>query len=313
MFSLTTVRGPSTPTYPHVISIRFSRPLAALRESCVYHAYTAFLFTKSDLKTILFPVTAFACAVAPVYSFRRLLLGMTWIWAHQLMCNVSNQASTPAEDALNKPWRPLPAGRVSERKARLLRWLVVLACLTLSASIGLDLLCVTLGLLLTTFLYDEMGLAGHYIGKNLCNIGGYTTIEIGATKLMGATRDLDRVSMFAVCLSGALIFTTIQAQDFADTEGDSALGRVTFPIYAPEFSRTFTLFALIAWSCGLSAFWDIGPAYRAAFIGLGALVGWRYYSKRTVEADCRSYVLYNIWLTIAHILPIHARLGIFSL
>ena len=228
------------------------------------------------------------------------------------MCNVSNQASTPAEDALNKPWRPLPAGRVSERKARLLRWLVVLACLTLSASIGLDLLCVTLGLLLTTFLYDEMGLAGHYIGKNLCNIGGYTTIEIGATKLMGtfairiscphvdltsrlgATRDLDRVSVFAVCLSGALIFTTIQAQDFADTEGDSALGRVTFPIYAPEFSRTFTLFALIAWSCGLSAFWDIGPAYRAAFIGLGALVGWRYYSKRTVEADCRSYVLYNV-------------------
>ena len=68
-----------------------------------------------------------------------------------------------------------------------LRWAAVGVCIWWSAIHGLDLVLPTLGLLLTTVLYDELGLAGHYIGKNLCNIGGCTTFEIGATKLMGAS------------------------------------------------------------------------------------------------------------------------------
>ena len=138
--------------------------------------------------------TAFACAVAPIHSIPRLILGMAWIWTHQLMCNVSNQARTPAEDAVNKPWRPLPAGRVTEGQAAVLRWIVVLFCLSLSAMLGRNLVFMTLGLLFTTVLYDELGLAGHYIGKNLCNIGGYTTMEIGATKLIGTSADDKRES-----------------------------------------------------------------------------------------------------------------------
>ncbi len=103
-------------------------------ECVTYHLYTAFLFSRSDFKTILFPVvciklntcsrpkaesvlqSAFACAVAPVHSI--LLLGMLWIgWTHQLMCNVSNQARSCDEDAINKPWRPLSSGRITERHA----------------------------------------------------------------------------------------------------------------------------------------------------------------------------------------------------
>lgn len=50
---------------------------------------------------------------------------------------------------------------------------------------------VTLGLVTTTTLYDECGLSGHVIGKNLCNIGGYTSFEIGAMKLMGESDTVD--------------------------------------------------------------------------------------------------------------------------
>ena len=104
---------------------------------------------------------------------------------HQFMCNVSNQAYGAAEDAINKPWRPVPAGRITEEQAFILRWIVVAMCTWYSAAHGVDLVLVTLGLFVTTFLYDEMGLAAHHVGKNFCNIGGYTTFEIGATKLMG--------------------------------------------------------------------------------------------------------------------------------
>ncbi|KAI0746359.1 UbiA prenyltransferase family [Daedaleopsis nitida] len=275
-------------------SVSLPRSLVKLERAIAFHAYTAVLFTRSDLKTIFFPVLAFACTVAPVHSIPRLLLGMIWIWIHQLMCNVSNQARSQLEDAINKPWRPLPARRVTEQQAITLRWVTVFICFGISALIGPDLILITVGLLLTTLLYDEMGLAGHFIGKNLCNIAGYTSIEIGATKLVGVSGELDYVSITAVCLSGALIFTTVQAQDFADVEGDSALGRITFPIYAPELSRAITLFAIPFWAWGLGIFWDIGPWCRGTYSVIGALLGWRYYTLRTPAADRQSYLLYNV-------------------
>lgn len=102
------------------------------------------------------------------------------------MCNVSNQANGYEEDVLNKPWRPIPSQRITVSQVVTLRWLSVAICFLVSAAYGWDLLMATVGVFLTTFLYDEFGLAGHYIGKNLCNIGGYTALEIGATKLVGA-------------------------------------------------------------------------------------------------------------------------------
>ncbi|TBU28077.1 UbiA prenyltransferase family [Dichomitus squalens] len=270
------------------------------------------LFTVSDLKTILLPVSAFACATAPIHSFDRLLHALIWIWIHQLMCNVSNQARTRLEDAINKPWRPLPSGRISEPQALVLRWVTVGAAFSCSAIHGGDLMLTTFCLFLTTFAYDELGLAGHHIAKSVCNIGGYTTFEIGATKLMGATHDLDNVSATAVCISGALIFTTIQAQDFADVEGDAILGRKTFPIYAPELCRIATVIAMSVWSLFLVSFWGIGTVSGATFVVFGSFVGSRYYFLRRPDDDKLSYILYNIWLTMVHIMPNHARTQLFA-
>ena len=254
-----------------------------------------------------------------------------WVWIHQFMCNVSNQARGRVEDAVNKPWRPLPAGRVTEHQAFVLRWVTVAACFACSALHGPDLVLTTLGLFLTTLAYDEGGLSGHYFGKSLCNIGGYTTFEIGATKLMGAstfapitvpysyqtlaypalgpTRDLDVVSLTAVAISGALIFTTIQAQDFADVEGDAALGRKTFPIYAPGLSRVASLLAMCAWSLVLACFWGVGPLCGGAFVAFGSFVGCRFYFLRTAEEDARSYVLYNVSRPATRFLAIAPPMG----
>ncbi len=101
------------------------------------------------------------------------------------MCNVSNQARSRAEDAINKPWRPLPSGRITEHQALLLRYLLVILCACHSALFGADMVLTTFGLFFTTYLYDEVEMSSHWLGKNICNIAGYTTIEIGATKLMG--------------------------------------------------------------------------------------------------------------------------------
>jgi 4-hydroxybenzoate polyprenyltransferase len=124
---------------------------------------------------------------------------------------------------------------------------------------------------------------------------------------------MDFVSVTAVIISGILIFTTIQAQDFPDVEGDKALGRMTFPIYAPEFSRAFTLFATVAWSMFLSWFWGVGPVSAAFLVVFGAYVGIRYYRWRTLEADKKSYLIFNVRPQISRG-PVKSKLtgGVFS-
>lgn len=104
---------------------------------------------------------------------------------HLLQCNTSNQAKSREEDAVNRPWRPIPAGRISEQNVALLRAFLVPFCILFSASFGLDVAAASVLLTITTIVYDEFKLAGHWLGKNFCNIGGYVSFQIGATKIMG--------------------------------------------------------------------------------------------------------------------------------
>ena len=63
---------------------------------------------------------------------------------------------------------------------------MVVLCIGWSRALyGTEMMYVTLGLVFTTFAYDEMGFAGHPIGKNFCNIWGYACFETGAVKIMG--------------------------------------------------------------------------------------------------------------------------------
>jgi 4-hydroxybenzoate polyprenyltransferase len=101
------------------------------------------------------------------------------------LCNVSNQARSCEEDKVNRPWRPLPAGRITEPQAVVLRWAIVILCLVWSSIYDQELILTTMGLVATTFIYDELGAASHIVGKNFCNIGGYASFEVGATAIIG--------------------------------------------------------------------------------------------------------------------------------
>jgi len=120
-----------------------------------------------------------------VQSFSGLLQCCVWVWFHLLLCNVSNQARSCKEDKVNHPWRPLPSQRISESQAVALRWSTVVFCLLLSSIYDQDLVLTTLGLVATTFTYDELGASGNVVGKALCTAGGYVSFEVGATTIIG--------------------------------------------------------------------------------------------------------------------------------
>lgn len=87
---------------------------------------------------------------------------------------------------VSRAWRPIPSGRVSLTEAFFLRVVLIPICLGLSYTHGWEVLITSAGLTGTMIIYDELGFAAHWFAKNLCNVFGYLTFEIGATKIMGA-------------------------------------------------------------------------------------------------------------------------------
>ncbi|KJA22868.1 hypothetical protein HYPSUDRAFT_138699 [Hypholoma sublateritium FD-334 SS-4] len=258
------------------------------------HIHTILLFTWTDYKTIFLPITIFAITTSPYHSSVHLLQACLWTWIHGLLCNVSNQVMSRDEDTINHPWRPLPAGRVTQLQALQLRWFMVALCILWSTTYGKELTPITLSLITLTFLYDEVGLSSHPFGKNACNACAYAAFEFGAVTIMGNFQYPDHISETAVALSAMVILTTIQAQDFQDVEGDLASKRITFPIYAPEFSRLFTFLVIPLWTVGLVCYWNVGWLVGMVYIALGIIVGVRYYYMRSRQADRRSYLFYNV-------------------
>jgi len=128
-----------------------------------------YLFTRSDLKTIILPTTVFAYLSAQDLTVGRILCAVLWTWLHLLQICVSNQSLNPGEDALNKPWRPIPSGIVSVLNARILRWILLPLCLSLSISLGA--LWQGISLAIAFIVYNELHLDTHWLVQRLQRMG----------------------------------------------------------------------------------------------------------------------------------------------
>ncbi|EJF55707.1 hypothetical protein DICSQDRAFT_73107 [Dichomitus squalens LYAD-421 SS1] len=151
-----------------------------------YFLYTCLLFTKSDIKTTLIPVSLLASASAPLRNVSRLPHVLFWVWLHLLQCDLSNQTMDPYEDEQNKNYRPLPAKRRSLQEALQFRWYIVPACLVLSAMYSAEAVYANIALAGLTVLYNEFHAhRGHWVLRNLVNTCGLAFFDLGATLIAG--------------------------------------------------------------------------------------------------------------------------------
>lgn len=94
-----------------------------------YHVYSVWLFTFSDLKTIVLPETAFGllisisskndwCEIVKVLCRGPLVI--FWMWINLLPFCINNQRhpASIAEDVVNKPWRTMPSKRWNSTQAK---------------------------------------------------------------------------------------------------------------------------------------------------------------------------------------------------
>ncbi|KAI0752518.1 UbiA prenyltransferase family [Daedaleopsis nitida] len=275
---------------------------------------TLYTFTKSDMMTIVVPTTAFGTVASGSLDPAQLLYRLFWVWLHLLQFCISNQTLNLAEDANNKPWRPIPAGRISVRAARWLRWMLVGVCIVYSATCNV--LPMGLILLAATIAYNELHLSSHWFSRNALNAIGYASFSIGAANA-GCTVTscvAAAASLIAQVLISLVIFTTIHALDFKDIEGDGLIGRRTLPILYPLVSRLCTAALIPFWSLLLAYHYrDASPLISLGTVVLGLSTGARFAWKRSREADKMSGALYNIWLCFLHVMPFVGSSMVFGL
>jgi 4-hydroxybenzoate polyprenyltransferase len=255
---------------------------------------------------------------APVWSFRHFVEEFLWIWLHLLQFTTSNQScslTAVVEDADNKPDRPIPAGRMTLRQTRILRWSLVPFCLAVSYMFSTSVLAASVAVIAITCWYNELGGSGnHWFTRNLLNGIGFGAFETGATLLAGRfqltffspfallTRnsqgrdrsEFDIVAARAIIVSIWIYSTTTHTQDFKDVDGDRQINRSTVPLDNPRVARPSILLFLMGWSILLSRVWKLDIITTGALCTLGGHVGMRFLTKDGRHNDQVSFYWYNV-------------------
>ncbi|KAI0050891.1 hypothetical protein FA95DRAFT_1555149, partial [Auriscalpium vulgare] len=273
---------------------------------------SSFLITsvssKSDVKSLLIPITAFAFSASPAPSASRLIHAGCWTLLHLLQCGLSKQLISGRENLYNRRHCALPSGRTSFRRAILLRWALVPLCWMLSLHYSTEIFLASLFLAASNAIYSECSAyASHWLVRNLVHAAGLASFEVGVTLIAGDRRTLDHVAALSISLSTIIFATTVQAQDFKDRHSDRALGRHTIPTALPLIARYTVIVPLLIWSGDLIFVWRLDSITACAFLCLAAFVGLRFVFLDSASADEVSYHWYNVWLSAAHLLPGYFR------
>jgi 4-hydroxybenzoate polyprenyltransferase len=281
------------------------------------------LLTKDDATTFVVPNTAFGMfgalagstliihSSATITVLARLPLVVFFNWSNLLIFDLANQRlpESATEDALNKPWRPVPSGRLTSshlRRAMLFFIPIVLAVNHFALHVGLE-----SGLLfILTWLYNDLGGGDEdWVLRNAIIAVAFGLYNAGSIKT-AAGINLSQHTVFTVVgwqwiiMISGVIFTTMHVQDMKDVGGDRARGRRTAPIVLGDMAARWSIAVpVIFWSWVCLWFWKFHFT-GLAVIGIGAIVAWRCINLKEKSADRRTWQLWAFWTAVLYTLPL---------
>ena len=297
-----------------------------------YLVRTLWLFTKSDMPTSTIINTTFA--VLGIFSestlitntnigwaamIRGILVAFYFTWHLTLCFNLANQRQPRSiiEDGINKPWRPIPASRISPESAFV--WylasvssLLILCITTLGATRE------TTFYLFCAWLYNECGWSDKtWWQRAILNACGITANRVATLRVATAAAKLGEHFQFTnqglgwFFILAIVTFTTIQIQDLRDQKGDAKIDRQTLPlILGDPPSRWLTTFAVWVWSIACPRFWDLGTfgSVMPILVATGVTAHITLY--RTRQDDQTSFRLVAVWWISLYSLPMMSARGL---
>ena len=292
-------------------------------------------FTESDFVTFVIPDMVFGLLGAfariplvdnvPPPSFTQILFRapavLLYNWLNLIIFDLANQSSpeSVAEDKINKPWRPIPQGKISMKQTRRL----MLVAIPLSMAINYSLGVTIPGMLihLVTWLYNDLQGGDEPILRELLIAVGYGMFNSGSLIISSCGAGISGGEHCALnyrgygwtALISTVIFTTMQIQDLKDQEGDRLRNRKTIVLFfGSVFSRWSIAFFVLLWSFLCSQYW-IGRPISVTFLPVLAQaiwVAWRVVSVQTQKGDRKTWKLWCWWLVLLYITPVTSKLDL---
>lgn len=298
-----------------------------------FHIESVWLFTYSDLKTIVFTSSSFGIlnGIAVSLENRQTLspsielpdpskillrgpLVLFWIWINLLPFNIDNQRQPQAiqEDSLNKPWRTMPSRRLSKRAVKYLMLVLYLTAVLVSFVLGTLKQCIAL--ILLGYWYNDLGGAdGNPLTRNFINACGFVCFASGALQVAISQNIQDaqyaqstlQIYWRWFLVMAAIIFSTVQTQDMYDQRGDAARDRKTLPLLIGDTPARWVIAASVAvWCCATPWLWGC-PTVGYIVPGiLGFSIIKRTLLKRDEREDKITFRVWNIWLVSIYLLPL---------
>uniref|UniRef100_L2GJC8 Fumagillin beta-trans-bergamotene synthase n=1 Tax=Colletotrichum fructicola (strain Nara gc5) TaxID=1213859 RepID=L2GJC8_COLFN len=263
-------------------------------------------FTESNFST-------FATALAVLQRFP---LVVAFNWYSVLIFDLANQrgSESVAEDRANKPWRPIPAGKVTQEQTRAAMLVAIPAVLVFNYVLGVW--SEGVFILILTWLYNDLR-GGDTLARDAIIAVAYflfntasLKIAIGDVAAAAATaseggNSITREGYLWAGIISAVILTTMQVQDLKDQAGDAGRGRNTIPLFFGDFASRASLAVLVpAWSCVCVYFWGIRSWGVLLPVVSGALVVDGVLRTRTPETDARAWRLWCLWTVCLYFLPL---------
>ncbi|CAI7623082.1 unnamed protein product [Penicillium glandicola] len=233
-----------------------------------------------------------------------------YLWINLLLFNVANQRlpASIKEDSINKPWRPMPSQRLTQKEARVLLHAVIPVAAIISAYTG-GIQQAAIHTILS-WMHNDLDGSGNPILKNLYTTLGIVCYSSGAaavasSHIYSGHHGLNSLGWTWMTVIGAIILTTTHVQDFRDRKGDEATGRRTLPLVIGDSpSRWLSAVIILASSLGCSVFWQANMAGYLVVNGMGSLLAVRLLVYRSEAADRLSWNLWPIWIISIFIIPV---------
>lgn len=232
--------------------------------------------------------------------------------------DAANQRSpeSVAEDRINKPWRPIPCGKITMEQTRRLMLAAVPTVLAINYLLGVWKQGVLI--LILTWLYNDLGGGDEVLVRELVIAVAYGLFNHGSLAIAASnsntgssvwTNGPQAIAWIGI-ISG-VILTTMQVQDLKDMEGDRSRGRRTIPLFFGEGrSRMSISFFVCFWSWLCAYFWRLSLLEFAAHIGIAAVVAWRVVWVRSGQReDARTWKFWCLWHASLYVLPLLGLYG----
>ncbi|PQE17502.1 cytochrome P450 protein [Rutstroemia sp. NJR-2017a BBW] len=280
--------------------------------------HLAWEFTESNFFTFVVPNTAFGILGAfagsrlsndsvthPLDLLRRFPIVVAFNWLNVLVFDLSNQRHPESihEDLANKPWRPIPTGKVTPEQTR--RGVLAAVPIVLLFNYFSGVWKEGAFIQILVWLYNDVR-GGDEIFRDLIIAIAYGLFNTASLRIaFGGLATISSDGLIWVGIISAVILTTMQVQDLKDQEGDRGRGRKTIVLVMGEnVSRYSIATCVLFWTYTCLSFWKISVWAIVVPMTPALLVAGRVLLQRNPHEDAHTWRLWCLWTITLYCLPV---------